>query len=663
MKKTWNSWLIGSVGAVFILAGCQTAKIQTDTDRNPAFAKHKPDSNTVDNPGADSNVGNPAPTPTQDNGDSNQQGTYTPVAPPDTSGNDNSQPQPVYNPPTQSELVRMTTINGVENTNHGSSIDVHPGDVIAISADVFNSSGGGFSPETRSVEEFSWSATHDGITEYCNAADAGDCLTQSHFQVSDYGVNYYVPYNAGSQISISVSNNNSSNAGSDAILLYNRVPITVAPVIVARAEAYPCGEFNEDCALQGQGRWVYIDGRRHFVPYVNDAAWAPYSHGYWTWVDGDGWTWVSYDQWGWYTDHYGYWRHHGVYGWIWSPFDDRVYRPAVVTWYTDDGHVGWYPRYDHDGWASNHPYWGEEHGFDDGYWGDHRDGDWYGRYHPGFYHVEYRDFGQRDVWGHRANDIDGGEMYRHSYDNHAYGEWPGRQDRDGSREYMHEHGQDVMVTRVDEHQFGGTSVRAPVAVRAVPAQYQNVPAQDQRFGNHPIPVGAVVAHTGGRDQVTPPTSNGKGISAPPFVKDPHTGAAVALPPATQHPAQPNPSNPVFHRPEVPTQPGKIQPITTPVVQPTTPVTHPTVPVTHPTTQPTHTAPPVPPHPTQAPTHTQPPQNNGNEGGNHNGNGNGNENNHGGNGNQNGHGGEKPTPGGKPTPREPSSVDDTTTQDQ
>ena len=248
MKKKLNTWLVGTAVAMVALSACQTAQVNNSSNRNPAFAKHKPDSNTVDNPDANSQP--------NDNGSSSDQSNGTP----DNSG-------------AQSEIVRISTINGQVATGHGPTIDVHPGDIVSISADVFNSTDGGFAAESRNVEEFSWSAT-DNSSDVCNASDSSDCLNQSNFQVTDYGVSYYVPYNAGSTITLSVTDVNSPNAGSDMIVLNNVAPITATPVIVASPENYPCGDFNQYCALAGQGRWVYIDGASYFVPYVNDPAWA-----------------------------------------------------------------------------------------------------------------------------------------------------------------------------------------------------------------------------------------------------------------------------------------------------------------------------------------------------------------------------------------------------
>jgi hypothetical protein len=573
-----------ALGLVLISWGCSTVSNQPtdDASRNPAFSSGRHDS-----------------------------------PPPDDSNNtptDNS-----------NEVLQIATVNGTNDAHNDNVIDVHPGtDVVSLTADVFNSGVG----ENRTVEEFVWT----DYTGTCNGSDAASCLDNSNFQVTDYGVNYYVPQNMTQRITLTVSNPLLPNS-SDSIIL-NPVADYVPPTVIAvTPEQYTCSDFNEDCALAGQGRWIYVQGSRFFVPYTTDASWEPYNHGYWTWVAGDGWTWVSYDTWGWYTDHYGQWRHHGVYGWVWSPFEDRAYRPATVTWFYDGSHVGWYPYY--DSYAHVHPYWGVEYGFDDGYWGGYQSAEFYGPYHPGFYHVGYGDFGQTDVWGHRATDIDVVEFYRGSYGNHAYGEWPGAADRDHSYSYM-QNRVEIHTTVVDSHSYGSSQMRFPHPVNQVPQQYHPAADTSGRFGR-PIPVGSVVAKSGGHEQVVQPTSNGRGISAPPMVKD-NAGNVVALPPRTRQPAQPNPSNPVYHAPPVTEQPHPVfnpssgghnngnggnhnTPVTppqhnTPVTPPehNTPVTPPehNTPVTPPVhntpvTPPQHNTPVTPPtHTPPAPVHTTPP---------------------------------------------------------
>ena len=551
MKKNWRNGFIASVGFIFLMAGCQTTQMK-ETSREPAFARHR--SQPQPDPGNGQSDPSNTPPPNVDQPDpvvaqpGPGQDPVTPVTPPVVVA---PPVTPVTNDP-PAQLLRITAINGVYNTDHGPSVNVHPGDLVTLSADVFDENDQ-LTAENRAIDELKWSANDTTNifgtdSDVCNASDASDCLSDSKFQVNDYGVSFYVPYNIQQNIKITVSDGVTPGAGNDAIILTNvdYVSNYVPPTQVCTApEQYTSGAFNADTALAGQGVWVSMDGARYFVPYKTEADWEPYNHGYWGWETNDGWTWNSYDKWGWYTDHYGTWRHHGQYGWIWSPYDDFQYRASGVTWFYDGGHVGWYP---YNSAYSRGYVWRAEHGFDDGYWGGYHDADYWGRgsYHPGFYHVRNEDFGRDDVWGHRANDIDVFDMYRGSYGRKAYGAWPGGRDRDTSYGYMHTR---VTVTscQVEEHNYGSDHMRFPVAGHAVPEQYRGNPDNNQRFGNHPIAVGSVVGHDGGgHEHYVPPTNNGRGISAPPVYHDPRNGV-VNLPPRTNHPAEPNHDNPGYHQ--------------------------------------------------------------------------------------------------------------------
>jgi uncharacterized protein DUF6600/FecR-like protein len=79
--------------------------------------------------------------------------------------------------------------------------------------------------------------------------------------------------------------------------------------------------------------------------------WAPYSYGYWGWVDPWGWTWIDYDPWGFAPFHYGRWAFiGGAWGWCPGPFfGPPIYGPAFVGffgggWGFGFGFgVGWFP--------------------------------------------------------------------------------------------------------------------------------------------------------------------------------------------------------------------------------------------------------------------------------------------------------------------------------
>src|SRR5712692_8300590 len=83
--------------------------------------------------------------------------------------------------------------------------------------------------------------------------------------------------------------------------------------------------------------------------------WAPYSDGYWNWVDPWGWTWVDYSPWGFAPFHYGRWNYFAG-GWGWCPgpfFGPPIYGPAFVGFFCGawgfnagfgwGGGIGWFP--------------------------------------------------------------------------------------------------------------------------------------------------------------------------------------------------------------------------------------------------------------------------------------------------------------------------------
>jgi len=71
-----------------------------------------------------------------------------------------------------------------------------------------------------------------------------------------------------------------------------------------------------------------------WVPNSVAAGWAPYTDGYWVWVDPWGWTWVDDEPWGFAPFHYGRWAFvDGYWGWCPGPLAvEPVYAPALVAW-------------------------------------------------------------------------------------------------------------------------------------------------------------------------------------------------------------------------------------------------------------------------------------------------------------------------------------------
>jgi len=471
-------------------------------------------------------------------------------------------PDPVPAPAPDREITQITSVNGDYDPQHAQEIYVRPGDIITLSADLLDIDRGNLAMGD-SVEDFIWKSNAN--TNACDAGDSGDCLNEdTGFHVNDYGVTYYVPYNIGESVLITVSSHNSSavdsagNATQDTIVLrnaaYNPVSYTPPTVVVTNPTEYPYNQFDPDYALAGHGRWVWIGQVRYFVPYTYTVAgeqeWVPYRNGYWAWEENDGWTWVSYDPWGWMTDHYGVWRYHGVYGWMWLPFEDRHYEPHTVTWFHDDTYVGWYPYF--PSYTAGYLH-GEKEGFVDGYWMGHEGGRHYGE--PGYnfnagytvvHHEHVTDVNIITVVVNRTvidrttvivigNSIGQGNFYQH----------PGGH-KDGSREFIEHNAPAAVVTvSVVINTRGGAQFRQPNQINRRPDVYDRV--TNTNLPTRPVAVGTValadVAHPQVEAHVLPPNTNGRGIAAPPHAVD-ASGNTVQLPPRTRNPAQPQANNPI-----------------------------------------------------------------------------------------------------------------------
>lgn len=262
---------------------------------------------------------------------------------------------------------------------------VRPGQVVSLAADeVSVERDGRIEYSHRAPEDFAWQAVgvdssgravpEDGPGDRCDPAIG--CPRDSHFEATQYGVNYYVPWNPPDQIRIRASLK--WGPASDVVDLVNEES--------AGAAERPAWERE----LHGLGYWVRVADHRVFVPVAYGPGWAPYRHGTWYWT-AFGWTWYSFDPWGAITDHCGHWRHHRWYGWVWVPDPVCVWRPAVVTFFFGPLWIGWYP-YD-PAWSWGYWY-GNEHGFDDGYWLGYAVGRaaGEGQATPGFVVTTYEDF-------------------------------------------------------------------------------------------------------------------------------------------------------------------------------------------------------------------------------------------------------------------------------
>jgi uncharacterized protein DUF6600/FecR-like protein len=100
--------------------------------------------------------------------------------------------------------------------------------------------------------------------------------------------------------------------------------------------------------LDDSGTWRDEPEYGHvWYPRDVEPGWAPYSNGYWNWVDPWGWTWVDYSPWGFAPFHYGRWNYFaGGWGWCPGPFyGPSIYGPAFVGFFGGGFGfgVGWFP--------------------------------------------------------------------------------------------------------------------------------------------------------------------------------------------------------------------------------------------------------------------------------------------------------------------------------
>jgi hypothetical protein len=451
------------------------------------------------------------------------------------------------------DVVRIVSVNGAYDPNRANTLSVQPGDMVSLSADLLDSNNS-YQAEGQPVEDFNWSAD-DSSSDVCSGQDQSDCLGNSNFQFTNYGVNFYVPYNIGQQITISVTST-LGNDGTDTITLVNAsYQAAPAPVqVVTDPTQYPGNTFDPDSAVDAQGVWVTMDGIRYWSPYTyqtdSSEEWVPYRNGYWNWSDGYGYTWVSYDPWGWATDHYGVWRHHNTYGWLWRPFDDRHYEPEAVAWFDNDGNIGWYPYLNtwDEGYRQR-----DELGFDDGFWLGYDVRRNYGlagyAYHPGFSVCGYPDFRNANI-----HDV---LLYRgYGFDQRVidvagegrFGRYPGEfNDYNSSRPYLEGRAGGALgeIQTTEIRSRGGAEIYRPEPAHPVPPVYGEV-SRSFNPNNH-TPIGTVYGVNNNGARAYPPSSNGRGLSNPPRITGPQ--GPTAMPPRAQHPLQPGQGNPITgHQP-------------------------------------------------------------------------------------------------------------------
>lgn len=95
--------------------------------------------------------------------------------------------------------------------------------------------------------------------------------------------------------------------------------------------------------LDEYGEWAYFPGFGYGWSPFAPVGWSPYSVGQWSWYPGLGYTWISGEPWGWLPFHTGLWNYSPGFGYFWTPGNLNVWYPALVTWYTGPGYVGWAP--------------------------------------------------------------------------------------------------------------------------------------------------------------------------------------------------------------------------------------------------------------------------------------------------------------------------------
>ena len=94
--------------------------------------------------------------------------------------------------------------------------------------------------------------------------------------------------------------------------------------------------------LEPHGVWVRHARYNYvFCPTGVDAAWRPYSHGRWLYIQDRGWYFASDEPFAWATYHYGRWFADQELGWCWVP--GTKWAPAWVSWRRSDTIVGWAP--------------------------------------------------------------------------------------------------------------------------------------------------------------------------------------------------------------------------------------------------------------------------------------------------------------------------------
>ncbi len=96
--------------------------------------------------------------------------------------------------------------------------------------------------------------------------------------------------------------------------------------------------------LDAYGEWGYFPGFGYGWSPFASMGWSPYSMGMWSWYPGMGYTWISGEPWGWMPYHFGNWNFSNGFGWFWMPTGSMTFSPALVSWFSGPGWIGWAPK-------------------------------------------------------------------------------------------------------------------------------------------------------------------------------------------------------------------------------------------------------------------------------------------------------------------------------
>jgi hypothetical protein len=95
--------------------------------------------------------------------------------------------------------------------------------------------------------------------------------------------------------------------------------------------------------LDAYGEWGFFPGFGYGWSPFASMGWSPFSMGMWSWYPGMGYTWIGGEPWGWLPYHYGNWNYSPGFGYFWMPGEMGAFSPAMVSWYSGPGWIGWSP--------------------------------------------------------------------------------------------------------------------------------------------------------------------------------------------------------------------------------------------------------------------------------------------------------------------------------